>query len=771
MAWPVIGWVSGIAASGAMLGRPAVIQAFGSPWLLAGAAAGLLGLGLSARRAPGLSFFRRPALTLLAAGLCAGLLYGQASFSRLEAVGAALASHGSLSGTAAADSRPLGISTCVPVTIHRPRALVMVALPPGCAEIRMGEEVSFDGGARALRRTRPKDVPALLRGEAAFAQAERVVSASPTRGPFAFLYRWRGAVLDGWSSSGWPESGLLRAVVFADASGLDEAARGDFKRSGLAHLVAASGAYAAVLALLAAGFARRVGAPQAISRLSAIAVVVAYGALTGPSPSVMRSALILATYALAWSSGRRVAALAPIAVAAFLISAVSPFAVFSTGFALSLGAVVAIAFWAAPIRARLARAPEPLRRPLSLALAVQVGLAPLLAADFSQVSTVAPLASAVVWPLLPPMLGMALASALAAAVPRAAAAPLGAAAFAGACLLARVMMAVAHAFASPSWAAIPVAGLPVLVWPVYYLCVEGLLRRGLVARSREGDAAASRRRRRVTLFALVLALLVSLGAGLWPTLSPAPRGLEVRIMDVGQGDAILLKTPARHVVLVDGGPSAPLVMRRLAQAGVGRIDLVVVTHPHTDHYTGLEGVIADLPVRELWESPEAVPDDGYSRVLALARRRGVRVRAPPAGARAVVDPWLTLTVLSPDGRRIEGSDSDANNNGLVLVASCGRVRFLLAADIQDERQSMLGPVACDVYKVAHHGSRHSLDQRFLDGLGAKLAVVSVGAGNRFGHPSAQTLDELARRGMRVLRTDRDGTVTTMTDGRTLSLVH
>jgi competence protein ComEC len=154
----------------------------------------------------------------------------------------------------------------------------------------------------------------------------------------------------------------------------------------------------------------------------------------------------------------------------------------------------------------------------------------------------------------------------------------------------------------------------------------------------------------------------------------------------------------------------------------------------------------------------------------LARRRGVRVRAPPAGARAAVDPWLTLAVLAPGDRKIEGSSSDANNNSLVLVASCGRVRFLLAADIQSERQASLGPVRCDVYKVAHHGSRHSLDPVFLDGLGARLAVISVGAGNRYGHPSARTLSELATRGMRVLRTDRDGTVTMLTDGRALSLM-
>jgi ComEC/Rec2-related protein len=477
------GWVCGIAASGTPFALDSIAAGAGSAWTCmapaAAAAAASAALALRARRtraAPGLHM-RRAGAALLAGGLCAGFMWGHAAFSRLEAAGMALEGHRTVEGAATADAALLGISTCVPLKLSGSGTLVMVSLPAACAPVRLGDEVWLSGSVRGLRLSVPKDRPALLRGEAAWIQGAGDVAVSPPRSLLAPLYMWRDRVLERWCLSSSSESALLRAVAFGDDGGLDEATRGDFRRSGLAHLVAASGAYAAVLALLVGWLARRYGAPQRASRFAAIAVVAAYAALTGFKPSVIRSALILGAYALAWSSGRRVAALAPVAVAALAISAVWPFAVFSVGFGLSVGAVIAIAFWSAPISARLSRVPEAVRRPLALALAVEAGLAPVLAADFSQVSLVGPLASVLVWPLLPPMIALALVSGLACLVPAGSSGP-SAVALAGACLVARLMAWVARSFASLPWAAIPVTGPPVVVWLVYYASLEGLLRRG-----------------------------------------------------------------------------------------------------------------------------------------------------------------------------------------------------------------------------------------------------------------------------------------------------
>jgi len=236
-------------------------------------------------------------------------------------------------------------------------------------------------------------------------------------------------------------------------------------------------------------------------------------------------------------------------------------------------------------------------------------------------------------------------------------------------------------------------------------------------------------------------------------------------LDVGQGDALLLR--ARGVtILVDTGEPGADVVRLLRREGIERLDLLVITHAHLDHVGGAPLVLDALPVDVVWMHP--VPEGvdvvvQHTQTLEAAERRGIPIRAPPVGARVSVGD-LRLEVFGPPaGRPYDWTRSELNNASIVLRASvAGAGSVLLAGDVEREAQADLlaahrERLRVDVLVVPHHGSRTS-DPEFLLATGARTAVLSVGRGNRHGHPHPEILATLESAGMRIHRTDRDGTV-------------
>jgi competence protein ComEC len=236
-------------------------------------------------------------------------------------------------------------------------------------------------------------------------------------------------------------------------------------------------------------------------------------------------------------------------------------------------------------------------------------------------------------------------------------------------------------------------------------------------------------------------------------------------LDVGQGDAVLLRTPS-VTVLVDTGEPDGGVAGALRRNGVTRLDLLVITHAHLDHVGGAPEVLDAVAVGQVWMHPPpagVVVVDQVAETLRLARERGVPVRGPPAGARVIVGD-LRLEVLGPPpGRPYASTRSELNNGSIVLRASVlGAGSALIAGDVEVEAQRDLlrersDQLRADVLVVPHHGSR-TTEAEFLAATGARVAVISAGQGNRHGHPHAQTVTALERLGMEVRRTDREGDV-------------
>jgi len=236
-------------------------------------------------------------------------------------------------------------------------------------------------------------------------------------------------------------------------------------------------------------------------------------------------------------------------------------------------------------------------------------------------------------------------------------------------------------------------------------------------------------------------------------------------LDVGQGDALLLRTTEATVLVDTGEPSAGLV-RLLKREGVARLDLLVITHAHLDHIGGAPELLDAIPVDVIWMHP--VPADiaavaQYEAVLRRAMASGTAVRAPPEGARIAIGDLLLEVLGPPPGRPYAWTRSELNNGSIVLRASVAGVgSVLIAGDTEREAQATLlathlARLRADVLVVPHHGSR-TTDPAFLAAVGASTAVINVGRANRHGHPHADVLAALDVLGIEVLRTDLHGTI-------------
>jgi competence protein ComEC len=526
-------------------------------------------------------------------------------------------------------------------------------------------------------------------------------------------------------------------------SRLDPQLRDDFRTTGLSHLVAVSGTNVAIVVGVVLLLARRaglglVGAPV-VSSLALVGFVV----LARPSPSVLRAAVMGVIALVALASGTRRAALPSLCAAVLVLVLLQPDLAAAPGFALSVLATAGLMILAPPWRTALsARLPGWLADAVAVPAAAQIACGPVIVAISGTLGLLAVPANLLAVPAVAPATVLGVVTALIAPVSL----PLAQLVAWLAYLPTAWLVLIAHTGATVPGAAVAwPAGLQgALLLTAASAAVVTVLPRRALRRILTAGAAGS----------LCAVLVLHFAAPAWP-----PPDWFLVTCDVGQGDAIALRTGSHAAILVDAGPEARRVNRCLRRLHVSALPLVILTHLHADHVDGLPGALHGRAVGQIEIGPLDEPPGQPARVAGWARAAHVSVvRAAVGEVRSAGSAhWQ---VLAPS-RTFRGTRSDPNNSSVVLHVEVRGIVVLLTGDVEPEAQRDLlasgQALHADVLKVPHHGSSHQ-EPAFLAAVHPRFTVTSVGADNDYGHPAATTLKALMEAGARSYRTDRDGDI-------------
>jgi competence protein ComEC len=577
-----------------------------------------------------------------------------------------------------------------------------------------------------------------------------------------------------------PEAGLAAGILIGLRERVDRDLAADFATAGASHVVAISGWNIALVAGIVAGLLRGRGSRSRL--LLTVGAITAYTIAAGASPSVLRAAVMAGVVLLARGSGRAGRAAPALAWAAALLIVIDPSLAADAGFQLSVVATAGLLAWASPLSARLGRVgggrmPGWLAEGLGVSLAAQAATLPIVLASFGRLSLIAPAVNLAVVPLVP----IAMAAGVIALV-------------GGTLVLLGAPAVVGTALGLPAWlaltlivrivrvgASVPAASIDLGPEAAIPAAIVATLALGLAVwwRRRPRRTAAltgleallpARRsvaKRSAVLIALVIATVGSFGLAGLAVAERADRATELTVLDVGQGDAILLESARGSRLLIDGGPDPDRLLVALDEripAWDRRLDVVVLSHPHEDHVAGLAALLQRYAVGRVFEPGMHGPGPGWQAWDAELADDGIPRGHLSTGGRLRLDE-VGMTVLWPDRDAVPLEPADTgtgiNNVSIVLLGEVGRRRFLLAGDIEEGIDPTLlkrGIPRVDVLKVAHHGSATASTDAFLDAARPSVAVASAGAGNRYGHPAPGTLARLREHGARVYRTDKDGSV-------------
>jgi competence protein ComEC len=562
-----------------------------------------------------------------------------------------------------------------------------------------------------------------------------------------------------------PGATILAGALWGERGPLPPELRAEFQDTGTVHVLVTAGLHLGVVAALALVAFRALRFGRVAASLGTIAIVWLYAAFSGGHLPAVRAATMLSFALLARAAGREAFSWNALAAAAIAIALVRPAAVLSVSFGLSFGCVAAILSFARPVAQALERygTPRAAAELFGVAIAAQLGTWPLSAATFLVIAPYAPVANAAVVPAVGVAMLLGFVALFCAPIPPLAALVnnlltsvlewiVGSVRFVGA-------LPGAHVVATPP----PLAAL------LTYAAALALAGR-LVALARPRSAVA--------LVACASALC------LWPPRVPNHH-LRIVAIDVGQADAILIRTPSGRAYLVDAGgrlerggsngaSSAAedigerIVVPFLLRAGVHRVDAILLSHPHGDHAGGVAPVLRELGAGGFADSGQSYPGHAYHDALDAAREKQVPLLEPRGGDVWRSDDGVTFRFYGPTMPYIAGSRNDINSNSLVFRLEYGRFAMLFVGDAGAETEQRLlaaqDDLRADVLKVGHHGSAYGTTPDFLRAVSPHDAVISVGRNNLFGHPAPATLAALVAANIAVHRTDRTGAVSVESDG-------
>ncbi len=553
---------------------------------------------------------------------------------------------------------------------------------------------------------------------------------------------------------------MAKALLVADRHSLPPEMRDRYARAGMAHILSISGLHVAIVASAVILLLQAARLPAQYASLLGMVLTAFYVAVIGAPASAVRSAAMLSAVAASKAAQRPISPWAGLALGAFA-PLVSPRTVLDLGYQLSVAGIAGIiasqSLSERLLAPRLAGWKLRLGSDLMISAVATLVTAPLIAWYFGRVSLIGPIANLAAGPViavLQPMLFLALA--LAPATP-----------------LATFVADAAHPllrlFDGIATTAASVPGGSAMVVPTMVTAIAG---GGAVA----GLIAAAVSRRPASAILFLAGCLCVLA---WsPAIHGRPSsGIEMHVLDVGQGDAILFRTDRGNWIVFDAGrvwrsgdAGRAVIIPYIMKRG-GTVAAFVLSHAHADHIGGAASIFRALRPAEFWDAAFTLGSGVYAEALRAAKEEGVTWRRVHPGDSMRVD-GIAVRFLAPDSAWT-ASLGDPNEASTIALVEYGTSRFLLMGDAERAEERWLVDHAreelhADVLKVGHHGSSTSSTDEFLSVVRPSLAVISVGADNLYGHPSADVLASLNRVGAHTVRTDAGGTIVVRTDGRRIT---
>jgi competence protein ComEC len=599
-----------------------------------------------------------------------------------------------------------------------------------------------------------------------------------------------------------PQASLAQAMLLGIRSNIPDDLKEDFSLTGTAHLLAISGLHTGIVAGIMLGIGLALfGRRHYIYIWLALAVIWIYAVLTGLEAPVVRSAIMASIFLSAELLGRQRNAITALTFAAAVMTACDPQVIYGASFQMSFTAMCGLIFILPPLQAfgksLVNRIPDRFRMlstsilfiydSLAVTLAALAGVLPLIACYFGIISIVSPLATLLVLPVL---VGIIVLGTLTAAT--------GLFLFPLSQLLGWLlwmilsyMHIIVEGFAGLSIAYIDTGSFnAVYVW-IYYIALAIIIRAGhkykLLKKTDNEDptemtssivkTAKTEKnpfflRPPVKIFILLIAAAGILG---FSAVKSAPDdNLHVSFLDVGQGDAVLIQK-GNIQVLVDGGPSGQALNLALSEKMPFRdrtIELVVLTHPHDDHITGLVEVLKRYRVQQVLTTHSESYLPVYNEWLEVIEKESISCTFAQSGQQIDIT-GVIIDVLNPPSTYFEGTGADVDNNSIILNVSLGEISFLLTGDAgRDAEWELIAKrlvQQVNVLKAGHHGSNSSTSTEFLNVCRPQIAVISVGQDNDYGHPDAEVIARLLEVAgeQNIYRTDRNGTIEFVTDGSRL----
>ncbi|WP_104103753.1 ComEC/Rec2 family competence protein [Arthrobacter sp. 08Y14] len=667
-------------------------------------------------------------------------------------------------------------------------ATVLVIGGSGYSDIQLGDHFAAAG---SLQATDPGERSVAL----LYANGQpEVEAADGWYGETARIRRTFSAVAAEHAGlTGRDAAGLLPGMVLGDRSTLDDALETAMKNTGLTHITAVSGANCGYLLAFVFLMARAVRLPRGWAAAAGVAALLGFVLVVRPDASVLRAAVMGSLGTIAVLSGRGKLPAALLCLSITVLLAVDPWLSGSYAFILSVLATSGLILLGPRLTELLARRlPWPLAAALAVPMAAQFFCSPVLVLLQPQVPAFSLPANVAVAPVVPLVTVVGMLAAVVAATVPVAAGPFVLISGAGAAWTA----GVARFFDGLPGSLVPwstgVAGVILMVlaagtgvWLLWRFgpSPESMQpARSASARSAPARSAPVRTSRHLALAAALL-LLPAGAAAVWTQLrpGPAPTGWMAAACDVGQGDGLVVRTAAHRAVVIDAGPDPDSMDNCLKRLQVETVDLFILSHAHLDHYGGAEGVLRGREVNHVAYSTAEADLPGPLRTLLADSGAELTRMAEGMTSQAGAVEW---EVLWPPARGRQASENDASSVILMTVGPTvepGRdvpdrpgFTMLLTGDIEEDasgallsRHAWLRDAGVDVLKVPHHGARNG-GTGLIEELNPRLALISVGADNEYGHPAAEILEVLQRSGTAVVRTDELGSISLETDGSSLT---